>query len=125
MLLRLRLFPLFVFSLLLTSCGYSVSNNCSVKTAIVPSSATADHSAAVPGNQVQFSLVSSVKGTCPLPPDFLGVWKTSDSVNTTISNQAPTQGLATCQQATTTPVTITNTSTIGGHPFPPAALVCR
>lgn len=63
---------------------------------------------------------------CPLPPDFIGVWSTSDPVNTSISNQSPTQGLATCLDATTAPVTISNSSTVRGiKSYPSVTLTCK
>ena len=109
---------------LMVACGKS--SDCTIKTAIIPSNATADHSAAVPGNQAQFSLSSTVKGNCPLTPDFVGVWSTSDPVNTTISNQDPTQGLATCLNATPAPATISNSSTVREIvAYPPSTLVCK
>jgi hypothetical protein len=109
----------------MATCGGVSSNTCMITTGITPPNATADHNATVPGNEVQFSLSSTVKGNCPLTPDFVGVWSISDPVNTTLSNQAPTQGLATCLNATPTPATISNTSTIRGHAFPSATLVCK
>ena len=109
---------------LMAACGAS-SNTCTVTTAIAPANATADHSAAAPGNLVQFSAVSSEKGYCPKFPDRAGVWSTSDPVDTTISNQPPTQGLATCLNATSTPATISYSGTALGHPFPSATLVCK
>jgi hypothetical protein len=108
----------------LASCG-GYSNSCTINAAVTPMNATADHSAPAPGNQVQFLLASTVKGNCPLIPDSVGVWSTSDPVNTTISNQAPTQGLATCLNATPTSVAISNTSTVRGHSFTPATLTCN
>jgi len=125
MLQRLRLLPLLFLCGLLAACGLTSSDACVVTTAMTPSSATADHNATAPGNEVQFSLSSSEKGNCPLIPDFVGVWSTSDPVNTTISNQAPTQGLATCLNATSTPAAISNSSTIRGHAFPSVSLVCK
>jgi len=95
-----------------------------ITTGITPQNATSDHGT-VPGNEVQFSLSSTVKGNCPLIADFVGVWSTSDPVNTSIGNQAPTQGLATCLSATPTPATISNSGTIRGHAFPSATLVCK
>ena len=79
-----------------------------------------------PGDEVQFSLQSSAVGNCPLPPDFMGVWSTSDSVDISISNQAPTQGLATCLHATTTPATISNSSMVRGiKSYPSVTLTCK
>src|SRR6266481_6390568 len=109
---RLWLLPLLLSSALITICCGTSSDTCVITTSITPQNATADHNAAAPGNQVQFSLLSSVKGNCPLTPDFLGLWSTSDPVNTTIGNQAPIQGLATCFNATPTPATISNSSTV-------------
>jgi len=108
----------------MAACGAS-SNTCTITTAIVPPNATADHSAAAPRNQVQFSAMSNEKGHCPKFPDRAGVWSTSDPVNTTISNQPPTQGLATCLNATSTPATISYSGTALEHPFPSATLVCK
>jgi hypothetical protein len=109
----------------MSACGGTSSDTCMITTGITPPSAMADHNAIGPGNEVQFSLSSAVQGNCPLIPDFVGVWSTSDPVNTTISNQAPTQGLATCLNATSTPATIGNSSTIRGHAFPSVPLLCK
>ena len=109
----------------MAACGGTSGDTCTITTSITPPSVTADHNATAPGNEVQFSLSSTVQGNCPLMPDFVGVWSTSDPVNTTISNQAPTQGLATCLNATSTPAAISNSSTIRGHAFPSVSLVCK
>ena len=110
---------------LLATCGGTSSSTCVITTAIIPPNATADHSAAEPGNRVQFSLAYTVKGICPYIADRDGVWSTSDPVNITISNRTPTRGLATCKNATRTAATISNSSTVRGRPFPPASLVCE
>jgi Flp pilus assembly protein TadG len=109
---------------MLEACGGS-GNTCTITTDITPSSATADHTMGAPGDQAQFSLTSSVKGNCPLVADSVGVWSTSDPVNTIISNQAPNQGLATCVNATSTSVTIRNSGTVRGHAYPSAKLTCK
>lgn len=106
--------------ILTTVCGAS-NETCTVNAAILPQSTTADHSAPPPGNQVRFSLASSVKGKCPLMPDRAGTWSTSDRVNTTISSD----GLATCVNTTPTSATISNSSTVHGHTFAPARLLCK
>jgi len=117
---------LFLLAALSAGCGSSPNNQCVISTATLPQGATADHTLAAPGDQVQFSLQSSAVGMCPLPPDFMGVWSTSDPVNTSISNQAPTQGLATCLNATTAPVTISNSSTVRGiKSYPSVTLTCK
>lgn len=113
----LSLIPLFSF---LTSCGGS-TGSCVVNAAVSPATATADHSAAPPGNQAQFSLVSSVKGNCPLIPDTLGVWSSSNP-NVAINSQ----GLATCQNSVTSAVaTISNSGTVRGQPYKSATLTCK
>ena len=108
----------------LASCG-GYGNGCTITAAVTPLNAMADHSASAPGNQAQFSIKSTVTGNCPLVADQAGSWSTSDAVNTTISNQAPTQGLATCLNATPNPVTITESGTVRGHSITPATLTCN
>lgn len=102
-------------------CGSSTQNSCTITANISPASATADHALAPPGNQVQFTKQSSVSGNCPLVPDVLGTWATSDTTNTSIDQQ----GLATCLSATSTPATITNSGTVRFKSFSPATLACR
>ena len=109
----------------MAACSGISSDRCVVTTAIAPVNATADHNATAPENEVQFSLSSTVKGNCSLTPDFVGVWSTSDPVNTSLSNQAPTQGLATCLNATPTPATISNSSTVRTKAYPSSSLVCK
>ena len=121
---RLWLMPLLLLCALMAACGGSSGDTCMITAAITPPNATADH-ATVPGNEVQFSLSSTVKGNCSSVPDFLGVWSTSDPVNTTIGNQAPTQGLATCLNATPAPATISNSSTVRTKAYPSSSLVCK
>lgn len=106
-------------------CTAAVNEPCKITTAINPPSATADHSAAPPGNQVQFSLFSSVEGNCPMIPDIRGEWSTSDLENTTIISQSSGQALAVCLHETPQPVSIRYSGRIRGHEFPPATLVCR
>ena len=109
------------FSVCWIGCGGSSTNNCLITANVVPASAIADHNAAAPGNQVQFSTSSTVSGNCPLIADTLGTWSTSDPGNTSISNA----GLATCLSATTTPATISNSGTVRGRKFTSATLTCR
>ena len=106
-------------------CGGTMSNSCIITANVTPASAIADHNLASPGNQVQFSTTSNVTGNCPLRPDMLGTWSTSDPGNTSISNQAGSAGLATCLGATTTPATISNSGTVHGQGFTSATLTCR
>ena len=111
--------------LIFAGCGASSDNQCTINALVTPSNATADHNAAAPGNQVQFSTTSTVTGNCPLIADTKGSWSTSDPANTTVSNQAPTEGLATCLNATPRPATISTSGTVRGHTFTPAKLTCR
>jgi hypothetical protein len=106
-------------------CGGTMSNSCVITANVIPASAIANHNLASPANQVQFSTTSSVTGNCPLGPDMLGTWSTSDPGNTSISNQAGSAGLATCLGATTMPATISNSGTIRGKGFTPATLSCQ
>jgi hypothetical protein len=101
---------------LMAACG---TNTCVISTTIEPTSATVNHTST--HNTEQFSLKSSVAGNCPLVPDFEGTWSTSDSVNTAINDQ----GLATCLNATTGAVTISNSSNVRGKAFPNASLTCQ
>jgi hypothetical protein len=118
------LFAVVFLSVSMAACGVS-SDKCVVTTAITPANATADHNAAAPGNEVQFSLSSTVKGNCPLIPDVVGVWSTSDPVNTTISNEPSSQGLATCLHATSAPAIISNSGTVTGKGYPSVTLGCK
>jgi hypothetical protein len=122
---RLWLLPLALLCGLMATCGGTSSDTCMITPGVTPPNATADHNAAAPGNELQFSLSSTVKGNCPLVADSVGVWSTSDAANTTISNQAPTQGLATCLNATPTPATISNSSTVRTKTYPSSSLVCK
>lgn len=120
--MRARLWQLFLlFACVVMALCASFGATCNTNTAILPAHATADHKAAVPGNQVQFSLSSTVEGNCPLIPDRMGEWSSSDPASVTISNQ----GLATCLNATPAPVTISYSGMVRGRPYPSAALVCK
>ncbi len=109
--------------LLLIACG-ALADNCEVSALVIPATATADPAAAAPGNQVQFSTSFTVKGSCVLP-QFLteGQWVTSDPTNTSISNQPPTVGVATCLHPAG--AIITYTGTRSGYGFTPASLTCK
>jgi hypothetical protein len=102
-------------------CGGSPQNTCNITAIVTPASAISDHLAAPPDDQVQFALVSSVTGNCPLIADTLGTWSTSDPGNTSIDSA----GLAKCLGATTTPATISNSGTVRGRKFTSATLTCR
>jgi hypothetical protein len=118
----------------LTGCGGSP--DCTVTAlSITPPSATASHVAAPPGNKVLF-IGTDNKSTEPSGCAISQVvairtdlkWTASDAVNVTIGNtQGVDYGVATCNNATTQPVTITATgpnaknATISGA----ASLTCN
>jgi hypothetical protein len=113
---------LFCCGLLISGCGSSTQNSCTITANVAPASAMADHALAPPGNQVQFTTQSSAFGNCPLAPDTLGTWSASDTTNTSISQQ----GLATCLNATPSPATISNSGMVRSiKAFTPATLTCR
>ena len=118
--MRARLWIFEILVLITAACSVA-SAECNIHTAIAPATATADHAAAAPGNEVQFSLTSTVEGNCPMIPDRIGEWSTSDPASTMIS----TKGLATCANATPEPVTIRNSGMVRGRPYPSATLVCK
>jgi len=108
----------------LVSCG-TYNSTCTVQATVVPSEGRAYHSARPPGNQLQFSIHTATSGSCPLVVGHPGSWSTSDPDNTNISNQAPTEGLATCVHATSSPATIINNGTVLGRPIASATLTCN
>jgi len=78
---------------------------------VAPQSATADHAAAAPGNKISYVASNSVRPGCiptpgPIRTDLK--WSVSDAVNTTIGNTPNVDyGVATCINATPSPVTVT------------------
>jgi hypothetical protein len=111
---------------LLPGCGGTgAADTCSITAVVAPATATADHALAPPGNQAQFSATSTVTGNCPMVPDKLGTWSTSDPLNTTISSPSPMQAVATCVHATSTPATISYSGTAHGQAFTAATLTCK
>jgi hypothetical protein len=115
-------FNLLFCGLMISGCGGSTQNSCTITANVAPAGAMADHTLAPPGNQVQFAAQSDAVGNCPLAPDILGTWATSDTTNTSINQQ----GLATCLNATTTPATISNSGVVRStKAFTPATLTCR
>jgi hypothetical protein len=106
---------------LLCGCATSGSTNCTV-TAVLgvqPSSATANHASVAPGNEQRFVATehSTAVPGCPIPlvvPVVYPAWTSSDPVDVTVSSaQDATNGLATCVNATLTPVTLTATEGSG------------
>ena len=110
-----------------SSSGGGPGNTCTITAAVTPASVTADHTLAAPGNQAQFAASSTVTGNCPLTPDFLGSWSTSDAVNTflTTNAQNPLQVTATCRNAAPNPATISYSGSTRGHSFTAATLTCK
>jgi hypothetical protein len=102
-------------------CGGAPQNSCTITAIVTPLSAISDHNVPPPDNQVQFAAVSNVSGNCPLTPDTVGTWSTSEPGNTSISDT----GLATCLGPTTAPATISNSGTVRGRKFVSATLTCR
>ena len=100
---------------------------CTIVAGVNPPAATADHALAAPANQVQFTASSTVTGNCPLTPDTLGTWATSDTNDITLSPnpQSPLQVTATCRAATATPATISYSGTVRGRAYTSATLSCK
>jgi hypothetical protein len=103
----------------------AANDSCEITTTITPLNATAHHNAASPGNEAQFAASATVKGNCPMIPDVVGKWSTSDPENTMISSPSPANASATCLHQTPQPVTITYSGRIRGRTFPAATLVCK
>ena len=108
---------------LLCGCAASGSTGCNLGTAFLqlePSSGTAKHSVAAPGNEQRFTATEDFTGGtggCPVPavvPVILPAWTSSDPVDVTVSSALDaTNGLATCVNATLAPVTLTATEGSG------------
>jgi hypothetical protein len=104
---------LIVFS---AGCGGGAPD-CSVALAlsVAPPTATADHLASPPGNQVSFVGADAPPPGCPPTPGAIRPdlkWSVSDPVNVAIGNtQGVDYGVATCKNATAGAVTVTATGT--------------
>ncbi len=113
------------------SCGSG--NHCQlIALSVSPSSATADHSAVAPGNQVRFFAQGQVPASCAVVQCvncYGQKWSVSDPVNVSISNNASDNGTATCLAATNGAATVMavapagqgTTQTVSGT----ASLTCR
>ena len=110
---------------IIAGCGSSMNNTCQVNAAVTPASATADHTAASPGNQVQYTVQGTVTGNCPLLPDTLGTWSTSDPVRTSIAAQPNDMATATCLAGTNGAVIISTSGTVHGHSINSGTLTCK
>jgi hypothetical protein len=84
---------------------------------VSPGSATISHTAPLPGNTQHFdAFASAVTPGCVVSQSNLttGSWSVSDNTNVSISNvQGATFGTATCNGATSAPVTVTATVPAG------------
>ena len=117
-----------IFSFALASCGGGTMSSCNISTSIVPMNATADHTAASPGNQATFSVSFKVSGRCPMIPDSSGIWSTPDPNDVSLNNvsaQAANTITATCVNFTASPATINNSGSVRGRTFPAATLSCK
>jgi hypothetical protein len=126
------LLPLLLIALS-AGCGGTSAPDCSVAVglAVAPSTATADHLAAAPGNKVSFVASDQPPAGCPPTPGPIRLdllWSVSDPANVTIGNtQKVDYGVATCIHATPAPVTVTATgaNTHGATITGTATLACR
>jgi len=127
------LLPLLLMALSAGCGGHSTPADCSVAVAlsVAPSTATADHLAAPPGNKISFVASDQPPAGCPPTPGPIRLdlqWSVSDPANVTIGNtQNVDYGVATCTHATPAPVTITATgaNTRGATIMGTATLTCR
>ncbi|HEY6968831.1 MAG TPA: hypothetical protein VJA94_06495 [Candidatus Angelobacter sp.] len=98
-------------------CGGTAPPDCSVAVGlkVAPQTATADHSAAPPGNQISFVALDMPPASCPPTPGAPRLdltWSVSDPGNVTIGNtQGVDYGVATCKNASANPATVTAAGT--------------
>jgi hypothetical protein len=106
--------------------GESATQKCelTIVTTVAPASATANHSAAPPGNQVQFveTDAPTAPAGCAVPAwivrDF-PAWSNPDPIDITISSaDDATNGAAVCKGATAGAVTLTSTMNPGNGNAP-------
>jgi hypothetical protein len=114
---NIRLLVLGFVLALAAGCGGTSPPDCSVAVAlaVAPQTATADHLAAAPGNQISFVAGDVAPNGCPPTPGPLRFdlkWSVSDPVNVSIGNTPNVDyGVATCKNATAGPVTVTASGT--------------
>jgi hypothetical protein len=111
---HLKLALVMAAALILTGCGNS-NRDCSLTALnVTPSSVSADHTAAAPGNQVHFYASPVVPGkSCSLAAcvNCWGqTWTISDPINVSISNNGTDNGVATCMGVTNGAVAVTATA---------------
>ena len=110
---HLKLASLLVAAVLIsTGCG-DANRDCNLTAlSVAPRIASADHTAAASGNQVQFfagPVTPKVCATAACVNCWGQTWTVSDPVNVSISNNANDNGTATCLGATSGAVTVTAT----------------
>jgi len=128
------LLPLALASAALTGCAVA-SPACTITDTLTvsPLTATANHSATAPGNQVQFFSEIAPKpsaANCPVPQFVIAArpaWTNPDPIDITISSASDaTNGLAVCDSATAGPVTLTaNVGTQGIPATQTVQLTCQ
>ena len=112
---------------MLTGCGAAPQTkiNCTLTQGVLPATATADHTAASPGDQQAFNVgYLAAPAGCGVPaivvPPQAFVWVSSDPINAPISNAAATAGVATCVGATTATISTNPVNSIAT-----ATLTCK
>lgn len=98
----------------LAGCGGNNAGRCNIQSInVTPGTATVDHTAAPPGNTMQFAaFAASVPSGCAVAQSNLTTvtWSVSDPANVSIgATSGPSFGAATCKAATTGAVTVTAT----------------
>jgi hypothetical protein len=115
-----------------TSCGVSTSSTtaCVATPFISPTSVTLDHTTS--SSEQQFNTGTKYSGSCAIPAIAIAyTWNVSDTSNASITSD----GIASCKNASMTPITVyTTVATISGTPpvttyissgLPSATLTCK
>lgn len=123
--MKMRGIYLLVFAscLAMWGCGATTASRACpqyVFMAVVPATATADHAAAPPGNQVRFQLEIEYPPGCGTNQTVPATWTVSDTTDVNFSST--TDGLATCVNPTPGSVTVTGT---GSSAHGMAQLTCK
>lgn len=121
----------FLVIVFIAGCGTSTDCSVAVSLAVAPPTATADHLASSPGNQVSFVASDVPPAFCPPTPGAVRTdlkWSVSDPVNVTIGNTPGVDyGVATCKNATAGAVAVTasGTNTRNASISGTATLTCK
>ena len=107
-----------VLGLTLAGCGGKSTTMCKINSInVFPATATANHTAASPGNMQHFdAFIASEPAGCVFTQSNLttATWSVSDTTNISISNvHDATNGTATCHGTTVGAVTVTATVPAG------------